>query len=274
MSNKLAKIFDKMCLCRHFELGLIKAVEDGRVIIPVYLSLGQEAVAATLAVEIEPCPVQIFTQHRSHDIYLSFGGLPERLRDELLGLPNGTSGGRAGSNCLQHHSGNVSMFGHHGLVGENVPIGTGAALGNGIKTLIVFGDGAAEEDYVLSSIGFASTHRLPILFICVDNGLAVLTKKETRRSWNIREVAQAFGLPADDIKDNPIILHNLIAYYWRDNLPALINVRVCRERRHEGIGIDGEKEWNRLEHVRDTVGFGAEQIEEKRKVEMEELWKP
>ena len=53
-----------------------------------------------------------------------------KLRDELLGLPSGTSGGMAGSNCVQCHENNINMYGHHGLIGENVPLAVGAALGS------------------------------------------------------------------------------------------------------------------------------------------------
>ncbi len=167
-------MFKKMCLVRYFELGLIGAIEEKRVNYQVYLSSGQEAVAAALATEIRD--YLIFTQHRAHDVYLTFGGSPEMLRDEFLGLPTGTSQGKAGSNCLQFHQNGISMFGHHGLIGENVPQGVGAALATKKKTVCFFGDGSAEEDYVFSAMGFAVTHKLPVYFVCIDNDLSILTQ--------------------------------------------------------------------------------------------------
>jgi pyruvate dehydrogenase E1 component alpha subunit len=273
--DKIAQIFQKMCLCRYFELNLIKAVEAGRVTYPVYLCLGQEAVAATLAVELAGQPIQIFTQHRAHDVYLSFGGPPEKLRDELLGLPSGTSGGRAGSNCIQYHSDNVSMYGHHGLVGENVSIGVGASMGNRKLTLIIFGDGAAEEDYVLSSLGFAASHKLPVLFICVDNGLAVLTDKSTRRNWDIDQVADAFGMGSCTLRDSPWLMSGAVQFFMEDKgrLPGLLNVEVCRERWHVGTGIDKNKDWDRFLIERDgLLTAQGEIIEQAIKSQMEEIW--
>ncbi len=111
-------IFERMCKVRYFELGVIDAVSKKEITYPVYLCSGQEAVAAALSTEIKN--YLIFAQHRAHDIYLTFGAPPERLRDELLGLPAGTSQGRAGSNCLQYHENGITMFGHHGLIGEDV----------------------------------------------------------------------------------------------------------------------------------------------------------
>jgi len=122
-------MFDRMSLARYFELGLMDAIQRKETNYLAYLSSGQEAVAAALSCEVRD--YMVFAQHRAHDIYLAFGGRPEALRDELLGLPAGTSGGRAGSNCIQCHEGGLTMFGHHGLIGENVPQGVGAALASG-----------------------------------------------------------------------------------------------------------------------------------------------
>ena len=267
-------IFRRMCMCRYFEEGLIEAVRDGRVTNLVYLSLGQEAVSATLAEILQG--YMIFTQHRCHDTYLAFGGPPERLRDELMGLPTGTSGGRAGSNCIQYHADGVAMFGHHGLIGENVPLGVGAALGSGKPVVCFFGDGAAEEDYVLASMGFAATHRLPVLFVCQDNNLSILTETSARRSWKLADVCQAFGIAAATVSDDPWS----IARHTEDlckNLPALLTVHVCRKNWHVGVGVDGLPEWERFELVKRELesmdlGEACESIERAVQREMKDLW--
>jgi TPP-dependent pyruvate/acetoin dehydrogenase alpha subunit len=268
------KIFERMSLVRYFELGLMDAVNEERVAYNVYLSTGQEAIAAALSLKIRN--YMIFAQHRAHDIYLTFGGDPSKLRDELLGLPSGTSRGRAGSNCLQYHRDGISMYGHHGLIGENVPQAVGAALATARNTVTIFGDGAAEEDYVLSAIGFAATHRLPVYFVCVDNDLSILTPTDVRRSWNITDVAKGFGLEAIDVADDPwAVMH----YTERltGNLPALINCRVCRGYWHVGVGTDGPPQWDRYEMVREQlIRLGCEnqidEIEQKVKRSMERLW--
>ena len=62
------------------------------------------------------------------------------------------------------------MFGHVGLIGDQVPVSCGYSLINQKETVICFfGDGAAEEDYVLASMGFGVQKKLNIIFICDDN---------------------------------------------------------------------------------------------------------
>ena len=65
---------------------------------------------------------------------------------------------------------------------KTVPIGVGACFASKQPTIVFVGDSAAEEDYCLSAIGWASTKKLPILFIVEDNNLSILTEKKIRRN--------------------------------------------------------------------------------------------
>ena len=267
-------IFRRMCLVRNFELEIIKAVKEGFVIYPVYLSLGQEAIAASISMVIPE--FTIFAQHRCHATYLAFGGNPVKLRDELLGLPTGTSGGRAGSNCVQCHENNITMYGHHGLIGENVPLAVGAALGDGNPTVCFFGDGAAEEDYVFAAMGFAVTHKLPVLFVCEDNNLSILTTVETRRRWSMTKAANALGMPGIDITDDPWTIFTR-TQELKFNTPSFINIYTCRANWHVGIGTDESPEWDRFSLVKNElkeIGLTEklEQIEKDTQAEMSNLW--
>ena len=269
------RIYSKIVRARELDYQVIKAVEDKRVIAPVYLALGQEAVAAALTEFIHG--EMVFTQHRAHDFYLSLGANLNQFRDELLGLKSGFSGGRAGSSCLRFMENGVRLIGHHGLIGENVPQAVGASLASGECVFCIFGDGSAEEDYVLESLGYAVTKNLPILFVCMDNDLSILTKTYERRSWELSDVAAGFGMKSVDLSDCPWTLYEIFSS-WDKKSPLLVNVRVCRERWHSGIGIDGEREWKRNEIVRKQLidkGLGKEvcQIEEEARKEMELLWK-
>jgi pyruvate dehydrogenase E1 component alpha subunit len=264
-----------MCLVRCFEQGVVRAVTRKDIKVAVYLSTGQESVAAAVSVT-EARGWLTFTQHRAHDIYLAFGGPPEALRDELLGRPGGTSGGRAGSNCIQYHADGVEMFGHHGFIGENAPLAAGAALGSGRRTLCVFGDGAVEEDYVLATLGFAATKRLPMLFLCIDNDLSILTPTADRRSWSAARVAEAFGLATAESSDDPWELLAHVDDLSR-RLPAFLNVKVCRGYWHVGVGVDGAPTWDRFSLVKQALadqGLGADaaRIEAETQSDMEALW--
>lgn len=276
-SNDISlNVYRRMCLVRYFELEVIDAVHRGMITCYVYLSSGQESIAAAISLAVSIHDYMVFTQHRCHAVYLAFGGDPAKLRDELLGLPSGTSGGRAGSSCLQCHENNVSMFGHHGLMGENVPLGVGAALGSGKPTICFFGDGAAEEDYVFAAMGFAATHKLPVLFVCDDNNLSILTPIKERRTWRMTEVAKSLGMSVREVTDDPWTIINETQSLTK-KLPAYLNCFTCRLNWHVGVGTDGPTEWNRFSLVKEQLnllGFAKDtvRIENEVRESMRELW--
>ncbi len=253
------EVFKKMCVSRAFEFWVKKAYDEKHIKMPIYLSVGQESISSALAVAF-PKPA-IFAQHRGHDVYLAFGGKPAGLVDELLHKPTGCAGGMGGSASI--HSPEISMFGHSGLLGDQVPIATGFAQGSGKKTLCIMGDAAAEEDYALASLGYAVQKKLPILFVCEDNQLSVLTKIEVRRNWKMVDVASSFGLPAVDITDDPwLIMHHVRKL--QNQLPAFINIQTVRHLWHAGTGKDSEPEWNRFDLVKKELvrlGYEKEMIE-------------
>lgn len=267
-------IFRKMCMIKFFEEGLIDVAKNNHTKYPLYLSRGQEAISSALSLVIPN--FTIFAQHRCHGTYLAFGGDPVKLRDELLGLPSGTSRGRAGSNCLQYHDKNIAMFGHHGLIGENVPLAAGYALGTRKNTVCFFGDGAAEEDYVFAAMGFATTHSLPVLFICEDNNLSILTPVKDRRSWNLSAVAKALGMQAIEIADDPWTIYKT-AQDSKSKVPAFINIFTCRANWHAGVGVDAPPEWDRFALVKEELtklglANDIKKTEDSEKEAMAKIW--
>lgn len=271
--KSLLSVFKKMCISRQFELWTKKAYEQKLIRVPIYLSLGQESIAASLAVAF-PKPY-IFGQHRAHDLYLSYGGNPEALVDELLSKPTGCARGMGGSASI--HSPEIGMFGHSGLLGDQIPIAVGFALGTNKKTLAILGDASAEEDYVLGALGYAVHKKLPILFVCCDNNLSVLTEVKVRRNWKIVNVANGFGMEAVDIMDDPWLIMKHV-YRLQKKLPALINIHIARHLWHSGTGVDGPPKWDRYKIVRDKLcrlGFGKEinNIEKSTEKEVETWWK-
>ena len=169
------------------------------------------------------------------------------------------------------------MYGHHGLIGENVPLGVGAALGSNKPVICYFGDGAAEEDYVFSSIGFAASRKLPVMFVCEDNNLSILTPVETRRRWKMTEITEAFGIPSVDITDDPWTIYSNVLKL-RNNLPAFLNIHTCRANWHVGVGTDGPPEWDRFSLVKQELNnLGLRRrittVEKNTSISMQNLWK-
>ena len=265
-------MFSKICVNRAFEMELARIYPFGFMKIPVYLSLGQEQIPA--AISAVKKDFLIFAQHRCHSYYLSFGGDIRRLVDELLGRESGCAQGMGGSASI--HDPSIGMYGHSGLMGDQVPVAVGAALGSGKTVLTVMGDASGEEDYVYGAMGYAVTKKLPVLFVCEDNDLSILTHVATRRSWSLVNVAQALGMPAVDITDDPW----LIAHYaelFLGKLPAFMNIRTCRNLWHAGVGNDGPPEWNRFELIKQELKnlgleFEAGQIEVESSEKVKKIW--
>lgn len=266
------ELFRRANFSRHFEMKVGAAWDKKLFPIPIYLSLGTEYNAAVFSLLCKGW--NIFAQHRGHATYLSFGGKPEALRDELLGLPTGCSGGMSGSNAIQGKE--INMFGHSGLMGEQVPIACGAAYASRKPCITICGDASVEEDYIYPSLGWAATEKLPVLFICEDNDLSILTKVEARRSWTPDKVAASVGIPSVDITDDPWLLAHHVQEMSK-NLPGFINIRSCRVLWHAGTGNDGPPEWDRYKITQEkliTMGLDKEmaKIDEENKLRAEQIW--
>lgn len=268
------ELFRKICVARNFETKVKEAFDKGFIKMPIYLSFGQEAVSAALSLSFPR--VSLFAQHRCHDLYLSYGGERKALVDELLHRETGCARGMGGSASI--HSPPVGMFGHDGLMGTQIPIAVGYAISSKKHTLAIMGDASAEEDYVMGAIGYAAHKKAPVLFVCYDNGLSILTKVAVRRNWKLTDIASAFGIPAVEITDDPWLLMHYVGTL-KKNLPAFINVHVVRHLWHAGTGKDSEPEWDRyamIKHELNNLGLGHEirDIELRVAQEIDTLWNP
>ncbi len=257
----MLEVFKQCCFNRYFEQECAKAIKDGLVKVPTYLSQGSEFIPVVLKKALEDCGVKkanIFIQHRGHSYYLTFIGNPLGLAKELCGRPDGCNKGYGGSASIGNIDGDIKLFPHDGLLGSQVPIACGYAQGTNELTICVLGDAAAEEDYVLGAMGYAVTKKLPILFLCEDNGLSILTPTKERRSWNIRNVAEALGLHVLNLKLEtrlvliPLFLKPLIERAISGK-PVLVNFHIERQNWHVGGGSDGIPSYDYLKDFRDEM---------------------
>lgn len=239
--NELEEILTTASRIRALEQRVVKESEEGRIPQQVYLSLGQEYVAATVHSLLQEKKPAIFTQHRSHSYFIAFGGSPQELLWELRGETT-KSQMRGFGGSIGLFDSEISFFGHTGLMGEQIYVGTGWTLSTGQESVIVAGDATFEEDYTFPALGFAAKHGLPITFICEDNGLAVMTPTEKRRTWQIEDVANAYGVTAARVMDDPVaIAATLSAMPY----PRLLVVDVQRSSRHVGFQSEGSPLWDR-----------------------------
>lgn len=259
MSKFIWNVFKKIALVRYFEINVFENIINKKIRLPVYLSAGQESISATIS---EICRVKkvkplIFAQHRCHSTYLSFGGDLEKLILELCGSDKGCTSGMGGSASI--HSKKIRMYGHDGHMGTQVPIATGACFQSNKPTIVFMGDASAEEDYVLGAIGWASTKKLPILFIVEDNNLSILTEKKIRRNWHMHHVAKSFNIKGFEIDDKPSSISKYANYFFKS--PLLLNIKTHRLFWHAGAGIDTNKVFDRYKSIKKSLGKNAEEID-------------
>lgn len=178
---------------RAFEHRLLANMKD--VFVPVHLSLGQEGVSADLYEYLRP-EDWLFSTHRNHADYFAKGGSETLLWDEIMGLESGLNGGFAGSQGISDASIN---FHASAIVGGLVGVATGTAYalkldGSKAIAVCVVGDGGTEAGVFWESLNFAALHKLPIAYICVNNGMSVDSPIEERQATPLIPRAAAFGL--------------------------------------------------------------------------------
>jgi pyruvate dehydrogenase E1 component alpha subunit len=161
-----------------------------------HLSTGQEAVAVGVCSQLETGDV-LFTSHRGHGHVLAKGSDPEATFAEILGRATGLCGGRGGSMHLVDASHGV--LGATGVVAGNLALAAGAAwaaqaLGKANISVVFFGDGATGAGAFHETLNLAALWRLPVLFVCENNGVAEFTSREEHS--NVKFVS-AFAAPYD-----------------------------------------------------------------------------
>ena len=181
INNKNIKsLYKDILKIRIVEEGISNRYSEQEMRCPIHLSIGQEAIAVGVCKNLNDKD-QIVSNHRCHAHYLAKGGDINKMINEFYGNSDGCTGGRGGSMHLFDQ--NKGILSSVPIVSSAIPLGIGAGFSfkynkkNNVA-VIFLGDAAVEEDYVLGALGWASTKKLPILFIVEDNNLSILTEKK------------------------------------------------------------------------------------------------
>jgi TPP-dependent pyruvate/acetoin dehydrogenase alpha subunit len=161
--------------------------------------IGQEADAVGVIGHLDPERDVVFSNHRCHGHYIAFTGDLYGLLCEVMGKPDGTCGGKGGSQHLCNGN-----FYSNGVQGSIVPVSTGIALaekqkGSGAVTTVFLGDGTLGQGAVYECLNMASLWRLPMLFVLENNHYAQTTPRQLAVSGTIPERAAAFGIATDEL---------------------------------------------------------------------------
>src|SRR5262249_10097856 len=243
----LERLYRKLYLTRRFEEVVADIYPTDKIKSPVHLSIGQEPVAVGVCDALRADDVVSGT-YRGHAAYLAKGGDANTMMAELFGKDGGCARGKGGSMHLVEIAHGV--LGSSAVVGSTVPIAMGYAFalkreGRGRVVAAFFGDGATEEGVLWESLNFAALHKLPILFVCENNGYAIHEPIEKR--WAVRDLVakvQAFGVPASRINDGDVVairaatLTAVAPMRTGARGPSFIECMTYRWREHVGPNAD------------------------------------
>ncbi|MDE0696428.1 MAG: thiamine pyrophosphate-dependent dehydrogenase E1 component subunit alpha [Boseongicola sp.] len=217
----LVEMYRCMLLIRKSEEQLFRDVKQGRTPGQVHLSDGQEAVAVGICAHLDDRD-QITSTHRGHGHYLAKGGDVNAMFAEIYGKAEGICRGMGGSMHVADFS--KGIVGANGIVGAGLGIATGAALANRLEgegrvAVCFFGDGAANQGSLMESLNISSLWRLPVLFVCENNGFSEFSPSGTVTSGVISDRARPFGIPVWNIDGNDVV------EVWKTALEALGHCR-------------------------------------------------
>ena len=198
----LKKFYGDMLLIRRFEEKAGQLYGMGLIGGFCHLYIGQEAVVVGMQATLEPGD-QVITAYRDHGHMLATGMDPKGVMAELTGRVTGYSKGKGGS--MHMFSREKHFYGGHGIVGAQVPIGTGLAFANRFKkngavTLTYFGDGAANQGQVYESFNMAELWKLPVVYVIENNQYAMGTSVERASAEaHLWKRGASFNIPGEQV---------------------------------------------------------------------------
>jgi acetoin:2,6-dichlorophenolindophenol oxidoreductase subunit alpha len=205
--ESLLDLCQRMFVIRHFEENLVPLHDKGVFGGHYHLYIGQEGTGVP-AISCLRADDYLFTTHRNHGHLLARGAEPKRLYAEILGRANGLNKGKGGS----FHSVAPSLGFLHssGVVAGIIPLSTGTAYaskaqGNGRVTVCLFGDGALEEGAAPEAFNLASLLKLPVLFLCENNGkygagrATAAAQSSSMAAYPLTDLPKAYQIVAQQI---------------------------------------------------------------------------
>lgn len=203
----ISRLYHSMLLIRRVEEYVAEAYPSDAIKSPVHLSIGQESVAVGICDPLNADDM-VSNTYRGHATYIAKSGDARGIMAELYGKAGGCAAGKAGSMHLVNIP--AGVLGASAVVGTTIPIACGYALvykreKKNRVIVSVFGDGATEEGCFAESLNFAALHKLPVLFVCENNGLAIHTG--TNKRWateKLRERVETYNIPTHYVPDGDV----------------------------------------------------------------------
>ena len=168
----------------------------------IHLSIGGEGVAAAVCGQLRDDDA-VYSGHRAHGHAIAKGAPIDRMMAELMGRVDGLCRGIGGSMHLVDNE--HGFMGATGVVGGNLPLALGTALaqhlaGGDRVSVVFFGDGAVQAGHFNETINLAALWKLPVIFVCENNGFAEFTSREEHSTIErVSDVVAPYGFERETV---------------------------------------------------------------------------
>ena len=234
--EQLHKLLYQMLLGRRFEEKTAEAYAVGKIGGFCHLYIGQEAVTVGAFAALRPDDY-VITAYREHVQALIKGMTPREVMAELYGRIGGSSKGKGGSMHL--YSSRANFMGGWGIVGGQIPLGTGYGFaikykGEDKVCLCFMGEAAVNQGAFHESLNMAALWKLPVIYIVENNRFGMGTAWERASSlYDISQKAAAYDMPsavADgmDVLDMRRVTMEAVERARTEKVPTLIEARCHR----------------------------------------------
>ncbi len=239
-TEQLVEFYRQMLLIRRFEERAGQLYGMGLIGGFCHLYIGQEAVVVGLTACANKQDT-VVTSYRDHGHMLACGMDPKGVMAELTGRSTGYSKGKGGS--MHMFSREKGFFGGHGIVGAQIPIGTGLAFAHKYKndggmSFAYMGDGAINQGQIYESFNMASLWSLPVLYVVENNKYGMGTSVERASAspdlagrgepWKIKTMT-VDGMDAVSVYEAGL---EACAHIRAGHGPVLMEVKTYRYRGH------------------------------------------
>ena len=225
-----------------------------------HLYIGQEAVVVGMQMAIKDGD-QVITGYRDHGHMIAAGMEPKGVMAELTGRTHGYSRGKGGS--MHMFSVDKGFFGGHGIVGAQVPLGTGLAFANRYRgndniSITYFGDGAANQGQVYESFNMAELWKLPVIYVIENNRYAMGTSiARASAQVDLSKRGLSFNIPGEQVDGMDVravkAAGDKAAQWCRDGKgPFILEMMTYRYRGHSMSDPAKYRTREEVEKVRTT----------------------
>lgn len=232
--------YETMVRIRRFEERALKMYSVNKIRGFLHVYIGQEAIAAAITTALRPTD-PIVTAYRQHGIALCRGVSSKACLAELFGKETGVNKGKGGSMHFfskEHH-----YFGGNGIVGAQIPIGTGIAFAEQYKgtdniCLTMFGDGAARQGALHEAFNMAMTWKLPVLYVCENNQYAMGTSvSRTSNVTDLYKLGLSYEMPSTQVDGMDVMKTHYAMAAAAEHIrsgkgPYLLEIKTYRYRGH------------------------------------------